>query len=232
MVSIMSIYIYIHIHTYTHIYIHAHRHTYTYIYIHIHTFIHEHRTHTHNHIYIYMHICVAIGRIGICVADPSRERRNRDNSWLQFNVFIQTNWGTAAPTQPQSVGGNYSPANALKPRILTYINYSSTVSQYIYSQVLVSIIHPRTSLITFHIIHISFPYYKYVHSCQERRLDWLCGNPAFPTPAEPCGSANQSEGPASQSRANRADERTNQRADSGAHVNCLTSSVAIVPDIT
>ena len=109
-----------------------------------------------------------------------------DNSWLQFNGFIQANRGTASPTQPQSVRGNYSPTNALKPRILTYINYSSTVSHYIYSQVLASIIHPRTSLITFHIIHIPFPYYKYVHSCQERRLDWLCGNPAFPTPAEPC----------------------------------------------
>ena len=70
-------------------------------------------------------------------------------------------------TQPQSVGGNYSPAKALKPHILTYINYSSTVSHYIYSQVLASIIHPRTSLITFHIIHIPFPYYKYVRSCQE-----------------------------------------------------------------
>ena len=54
---------------------------------------------------------------------------------------------------------------------------------YIYSQVLASIIHPRTSLITFHIIHIPFPYYKYVHSCQECRLDWFCGNPAFPTPS-------------------------------------------------
>ena len=170
--------------------------------------------------------------IGAFVADPSRGRRNRDNSWLQFNGFIQANRGTASPTRPQSVGGNYSPTSALKPRILTYINYSSTVSHYIYSQVLASIIHPRTSLITFHLIHIPFPYYKYVRSCQERRLDWFCGNPAFPNPAEPCGSANQSEGPASQFRANHADERTNQRPDSGAHVNCLTSSVAFMPDIT
>ena len=167
-----------------------------------------------------------------CVADPSRGRRNRDNAWLQFNGFIQTNWGTASPTQPQSVGGNYSPTSALMPRILTHINYSSTISHYIYSQVLASIIHPRTLLITFHIIHIPFPYYKYVRSCQERRLDWFCGNPAFPTSAEPCGSANQSEGPASQSRANHADERTNHWPDSGAHVNCLTSSVAFMPDIT
>ena len=66
------------------------------------------------------------------VANPGREGRNRDNSWLQFNGFIQTNRGTASPTQPQCVGGNYSPANALKPRNLTYINYSSTVSHYIY----------------------------------------------------------------------------------------------------
>ena len=105
------------------------------------------------------------------VANPGREGRSRDNSWLQFNGFIQTNRGTASPTQPQSVGGNYSPVNALKPRNLTYINYSSTVSHYIYSQVLAPIIHPRTSLITFHIIHILFPYYTYVHSRQERRLD-------------------------------------------------------------
>ena len=37
---------------------------------------------------------------------------------------------------------------------------------HIYSQVLASIIHPRTSLITFHIIHIPFPYYKYVSRAQ------------------------------------------------------------------
>ena len=106
-----------------------------------------------------------------CVANPSRGRRNRDNYCLQFNGFIQTNRGTASPTQPQSAGGNYSPTSPLKPRILTHINYSSTASHYIYSQVLASIIHPRTLLITFHIIHIPFPYYKYVRSCQERRLD-------------------------------------------------------------
>ena len=66
------------------------------------------------------------------VADPSRESRNRDNSWLQFNRLFN-NRGTASPTQPQSVGGNYSPASALKPHILTYINYSSTVSYYIFT---------------------------------------------------------------------------------------------------
>ena len=43
---------------------------------------------------------------------------------------------------------------------------------------------------------------------------------------------SQLEGPASQSRANHADERTNQRPDSGAYVNCLTSSVALFPYIT
>ena len=66
------------------------------------------------------------------VADPTREGRNRENSWLQFNRLFN-NRGTASPTQPQSVGGNYSPASALKPRILTYINYSSTVSHYIFT---------------------------------------------------------------------------------------------------
>ena len=48
-----------------------------------------------------------------CVADPSREGRNRDNSWLQFNRLFN-NRGTASTTQLQSVGGNYSPASALK----------------------------------------------------------------------------------------------------------------------
>ena len=61
------------------------------------------------------------------------ERQNTDNSWLQFNLVYSNNTGTASPTQPQSVGGNYSPGNALKPRILTYINYSSTVSHNIFT---------------------------------------------------------------------------------------------------
>ena len=128
------------------------------------------------------------------VANPGREGRSRDNSWLQFNGFIQTNRGTASPTQPQSVGGNYSPTNALRPRTLTYINYSSTISHYIYSQVLAPIIYPRSSPITFHIIHISSPYYKCVRFRQERRLDCLCGTRAFPP------------------RPNHADRPTNQRA--------------------
>ena len=46
--------------------------------------------------------------------DTSRGRGNRDNSWLQFNGFI--------PTQSPSVGGNYFPTSALKPRIATHIN--------------------------------------------------------------------------------------------------------------
>ena len=70
--------------------------------------------------------------INTYVSDPSREGRSRDNSWLQFNRLFN-NRGTASPTQPQSVGGNYSPASALKPRILTYMNYSSTVSHYIFT---------------------------------------------------------------------------------------------------
>ena len=99
-------------------------------------------------------------------------RRNRDNSWLQFNGFIQS---TEAPPLlhihkaeegiiPQQVHLSH-----------VFLNTLITVQQfhiiYIYSQVLASIIHPRTSPIIFHIIHIPFPYYKYVRSCQERRLD-------------------------------------------------------------
>ena len=127
------------------------------------------------------------------VADPSREGRSRNNSWLQFNRLFN-NRGAASPTRPQSVGGNYSPESALRPRILTYINYSlisftctysylqgrqpmsrsikalvinHTVScplswhHIIYLQVLASIIHLRTSHLTFHIIHGSFSYYKH-----------------------------------------------------------------------
>ena len=59
------------------------------------------------------------------VADPSREGRSRNNSWLQFNRLFN-NRGAASPTRPQSVGGNYSTESArtCRPRILTYINYS------------------------------------------------------------------------------------------------------------
>ena len=45
-----------------------------------------------------------------CVADPSREGRSRDNSWLQCNRLFN-NRGTASPTQPQSVGGNLKPTS-------------------------------------------------------------------------------------------------------------------------
>ena len=91
-----------------------------------------------------------------------------------------------------------------------------TVLQFhiIYSQVLASIIHPRTSHITFRIIHISFPYYKYVRSRQELRLDSLSGNSPFPA------------------RPNRADGRTNQRVRFQWHVPHPTISAANMPDIT
>ena len=59
-----------------------------------------------------------ISHLSLSAADPSREGRNRDNSWLQFNWFIHI---------------SEAPANALKPRILTYINYSSTVSHNIFT---------------------------------------------------------------------------------------------------
>ena len=50
----------------------------------------------------------------ICSRYPGREIRN--NSWLQFNRLFN-NRGTPSPTRPQSVGGNYFSASALKPRI-------------------------------------------------------------------------------------------------------------------
>ena len=57
--------------------------------------------------------------IYLCSRYPGREIKN--NSCLQFtrlfNVY-STNRGSASPTRPQSVGGNYSPANALKPQFV------------------------------------------------------------------------------------------------------------------
>ena len=81
---------------------------------------------------LFIEVFMRIKMTRTCVADPSREGRSRNNSWLQFNRVFN-NRGTASPTRPQSVGGNYSTASALKPRILTYINYSLTVSQYIFT---------------------------------------------------------------------------------------------------
>ena len=51
------------------------------------------------------------------VADPSKRGIRRDDYWFNglFNYTEDT-----SPTQPQSVGGNYSPEIAPKPR-LTYI---------------------------------------------------------------------------------------------------------------
>ena len=61
------------------------------------------------------------------VADLSRGGIRRDDYWLQFNDLFNYTEDTA-PTQPQSVGGNYSPEIALKPRLDIHHNYSYTVS--------------------------------------------------------------------------------------------------------
>ena len=53
--------------------------------------------------------------IDMCSRYPGREIRN--NSCLQFTRLFNDR-GTASPTRPQSVGGNYSPASALKPRLV------------------------------------------------------------------------------------------------------------------
>ena len=50
-----------------------------------------------------------------CSRYPSREIRN--NSCLQFNRLFNNRGTASTPTRPQSVGGNYSPASALKPRL-------------------------------------------------------------------------------------------------------------------
>ena len=147
------------------------------------------------------------------VADPSREGRSRDNSWLQLNRLFN-NRGTASPTQPQSVGGNYSPASTLKPRILTYINYSSTVSHYIFTS---PCFYHSSENITYNISYN--PHFVLIiqtrllssRAQDQLTLRLLC----LPSPGRIVHTDEPISGP-----------------DSGAHVKRLTISRTNVPDIT
>ena len=150
----------------------------------------------------------------IFVADPSREGRSRDNSWLQFNWFIQTNRGTASPTRPQSVGGNNSPANALKPRILTYINHSSTVSHNIFTS---PCFYHSSENITYNISHNPHfvPMIKIRPLSSRAQAQLTLRQLCFPSPGRIVRTGEPISGP-----------------DSGANVKCLTSSISTVPDTT
>ena len=64
--------------------------------------------------------------INACVADPGNREVIRDDYWLQFNDLFNYIEDTSR-TQPQSIGGNYFPEIALKPRLWLHHNYSHTV---------------------------------------------------------------------------------------------------------
>ena len=125
-----------------------------------------------------MYVCIACMYVCIAyVADPSRGRGNRDNSWLQFNGFIQQNQLRLSYTITKHMR-IFSPQQVQLGHVFWH---SLIASQYIYSQVLVSIIHPRTSPITFHVIHITFPYYKYVRSCLRAQARLNLRQSCFPS---------------------------------------------------
>ena len=129
-------------------------------------------------------------------------------------IVYSNNRGTASPTQPQSVGGNYSPANALKPRILIYINYSSTVSHNIFTS---PCFYHSSENITYNISHNP----HFVPTLQIRPLSSRAQAQltlrqfCLPSPGRIVRTGEPISGP-----------------DSGAHIQCLTSSMALVPDIT
>ena len=106
--------------------------------------------------------------------------------------LYSNNRGTASPTQPQSVGGNYSPASALKPHILTCINYSSTVSHSIFTS---PFLYHSSENITYNISHNPRFRSNITNTSAFVKSSGSTDSPAqtdFPAPAESCGQANQS----------------------------------------
>ena len=138
----------------------------------------------------------------IIVANPGREEAETTPGYSLIVYSITE--ALPIPTQPQSVGGNYSPANALKPRILTYINYSSTVSHYIFTS---PCFYHSAQNITYNISHN--PHFVLIlqirplsSRAQDRRtLRQLC----LPSPGRIVRTGEPISGP-----------------DSGVHVQCLT----------
>ena len=51
----------------------------------------------------------------IC-SEPKEERKAVETTPGYSLMVLFNNRGAASPTRPQSVGGNYSPESALKPR--------------------------------------------------------------------------------------------------------------------
>ena len=146
----------------------------------------------------------------ICVADI---RAGRHKTTLGYSLMVYSNnSGDTSPTRPQSVGGNYSPASALKSRLNIHHYYSFTA---VYEQtpmgrsnMLIVIkhtitcplcwhhnciciitspfllpIHLKTSHLGFHISTVSSP--KYVCLCRELRANSPPSQPRAPVGGNP-----------------------------------------------
>ena len=143
-------------------------------------------------------------------------------------MVYSNNSGDTSPTRPQSVGGNYSPASALKPRLkhTSHLQLYSSICTNSYapraiaqgrSNMLLIINHTITCPLCWHhnyiYNHLSFPSF---HTSQNItfRISHICGQlsqntsvsleSSRPTPAQPasCSSRRQSSAAG-----------TNQRSD-------------------